>query len=275
MGYSDDQYVLDYRNSDAGKGSYATNWDAETAQPEWMFDPAKVNIVALKWDDLLERRIPQDGLYALTTENAKPFDPNHAWKEGDVIPRRLIQVPEGSHASIRSEAVWRDGEWHLELRRAMDTGFPDDHALLEGRTYNIGFAVHRGAQGSRWHHISQPQKVGIGVPGDIRAVRFTGDAPDWGKVPAVTLPLIYPAQVTWEWLTSDSHPGAAEVRADTRSCRSCHGEDTKAMTKLADASAYHEQPTNPLNWWLSLLAVLGVLVGGTLTILNLSPRSEG
>jgi hypothetical protein len=113
------------------------------------------------------------------------------------------------------------------------------------------------------------------VPSDISAVRFDGDKPDWDKVPTVVLPLIYPAQVTWEWLTSDAHPGAPEVRADTRSCVSCHGDGESETLKIAQASVFHEQQPPAINWWLTLLAVLSILFAGTLAVIKLSPRSEG
>jgi hypothetical protein len=55
---------------------------------------------------------------------------------------------------------------------------------------------------------------------------------------------------------------------------SCHGATPTDMRKLMQASVYHEQPAHPAGWWLTLLAVLAVLVGGTLIVLNLAPRKE-
>ncbi|AKU10355.1 di-heme cytochrome c [Azoarcus sp. CIB] len=48
---------------------------------------------------------------------------------------------------------------------------------------------------------------------------------NWGKVPAVTVPLFFPGQSSYEWLRSDAHEGAVKevVRGD--SCTSCHDEE--------------------------------------------------
>jgi hypothetical protein len=273
IGYSDDQYVLEFRNNDGTKAAYATNWDAETNQPKFMFDPAQVGFVALEWERVRNFEYGQNDTYYLSPDNAVPFDPNHNWQNGDVIPRIVLQQPEGSQAAITADGRWADGIWQLEMRRAMDTGFATtDHALIEGRTYNVGFAIHKNATGSRWHYISHPQKVGIGVPAAIRAVRFDGPTPDWNAIPWTTIDMFYPGQITWEWLTSDAHPGAPEMREDSRSCRDCHGEDSSAVLKMAQAAQFHELRDGRLsfNYWLTLLGGFVFLFGGTLVALNLS-----
>jgi hypothetical protein len=46
---------------------------------------------------------------------------------------------------------------------------------------------------------------------------------DWGKVPAVKVPLFYPGQSSFEWLQTDAHSKTDKVmRGD--SCESCHGK---------------------------------------------------
>lgn len=273
IGYADDQYVLEFRNNDGTKAAYGTNWDAEANEPRFMFDPARVGFAALNWERLINFEYTQDDVYYLSPDTAIPFDTNHNWQNGDVIPRRFLQEPEGSQAAITADGRWLDGVWRLELRRAMDTGFSTtDHALVEGRTYNVGFAIHKNATGSRWHYISHPQKVGIGVPAAITAARFNGPTPDWNAIPWTTLAMFYPGQITWEWLTSEAHPGAPEMRADSRSCRDCHGENSSAVLKMAQAAQFHELRDGrlSLNWWLTLLGGFVFLFGGTLVALNLS-----
>ena len=48
---------------------------------------------------------------------------------------------------------------------------------------------------------------------------------NWGKIPAVTVPLFFPGQSSYEWLRSEAHEGAVKevVRGD--SCTSCHDEE--------------------------------------------------
>lgn len=276
IGYSDDQYVLEYRNSDGGKSSVSTNWDDETKQPRVMFDPAKTGIYALNWDKLMAGEYTQNDVYYLSGDNSVPFDPNHAWQNGDVIPRRLLRTPEGGMADITADGRLTNGVWRVELSRAMNSGDPTDVPLTEGRLYNVGVAVHQSATGARWHYISMPLKLGMGVGADIPAVRFSGALPNWDNIPWTTLPIYYPGQITWDWLTSDAHPGAPEIRADERNCQSCHGSDSTAVMKLAQASVFHETGNRGygLNWWLTLVAGLALLSGGSLTALNLSKGKE-
>jgi hypothetical protein len=134
--------------------------------------------------------------------------------------------------------------------------------------------VHKDATGSRWHYISYPQTVGIGTPADIMAVRFEGDQPDWSAIPWTTLPMWYPGQTTWQWLTSAGHPGAPEVRADTRSCQDCHGAGANDVLKLAQATVHNERFHGgvSINWWFTLFAGMAVLIGGTSFVLTQSKR---
>jgi hypothetical protein len=181
---SDDQYVFELRGGDAGRGPFATNWDSQTGQPRFMFDPDKAGIRALDWDDLTQRRLGFDDIYYLTEETAAPFDPNHAWQEGDTIPRRILRSGEGSRGdiSVVGPARWQDGYWDVTLRRAMDTGNPlDDKAFVDKGTYTVAFAVHRNTLGSRWHYVSLPFSLGLGREAEIVAARFDGAAPDWNQ----------------------------------------------------------------------------------------------
>jgi hypothetical protein len=275
VGFSDDQYVLEYRNNDGSAGSFSTNWDADQARPLVMFDSAVVGVHALRWDRLMAGEVTQDGPHFLAPDRMVPFDPDRDWQEGDVIPRRVLQVPEGGRADIRASGEWASGLWTVELRRAMDTGQPTtDHSLLEGRTYHVAFAVHGGATSRRWHRISLPVHLGIGAPAELTARRFQGDAPDWDAAEWFSVPLSYPAQVTWEWLTSDAHPGAPGVRADDRSCQSCHGTDPASALKLSQASVYQERRIQGarVDGGLALLSVLLLLLGGTVASLRIARR---
>jgi hypothetical protein len=273
--YSDDQYVLEYRTNDGPVAPFATNWDAAESRPQVMYDSAALGFHALRWDRLQRGDYGQDSLYALVADRAVPFDPDRPWQDGDVIPRRILRTPGGSEADILADGRWQDGSWRVQLQRAMDTGNPTtDHTLLEGRTYHVAFAVHRDATSKRWHLVSLPVHVGLGVPADITAPRFEGALPDWGTIPWSTVSLYYPAQVNWEWLTSDAHPGAPGIRADDRSCRSCHGGDPGSALKLSQASVHHEvRGDGPrVDGPLTLLAVLSLLVGGTLASMRLARR---
>ncbi|MFQ5902122.1 MAG: ethylbenzene dehydrogenase-related protein [Candidatus Binatia bacterium] len=221
IGYADDMWVMDYRNGDQGRSSYANNWDAEKKQPKFMYNPDKVGFTALRWDDVINHKLGQDDIYYLSTEMAKPFDSLYKWKEGDTIPRRLLRIPKGSRGDIKGKGIWRDGKWQVEMTRLLDTGNPDDKALRAQRRYPIAFAVHKNYTGGRWHYISLPLGLGMGVETDIVARKFSGAEPPWEEIPWTTIPLFYPGQVTWEWLVSPAHAGAAELLKG-QSCATCH-----------------------------------------------------
>ena len=48
---------------------------------------------------------------------------------------------------------------------------------------------------------------------------------NWAKIPTVTVPLFYPGQSSYEWLTSDAHKGASKEVRRGDDCTSCHDEE--------------------------------------------------
>lgn len=231
LGVSDDQLIAEFRLSDKGRGSYTTNWDAANSQPQWMFDRSKAGVDALRWEDVQARNPDFDRLYYLSEDLAKPFDPNHQWQDGDVIPRILHRMPEGARATIsvhNGPARWVEGHWDVVLERALDTGFPlDDKMFKEQGIYTLGVAVHRNATGSRWHYVSHPYTLGLGRDADVQAQRFSGDAPEWSG-DWTDMTLFYPGQVNWPLLVSKAHAGAPDI-AEGKPVRPRHSEEQLAV----------------------------------------------
>jgi len=215
IGFSDDQYVSEVRGSDGGRAPFGDNWDGQQNRPRFMFDPEKTGgRRAYSWVDLTQGRISFDGNYYLHEDNRVAFDPNAGWRDGDTIPRRLLQMPQGSRGDIRvvsGQGRWSNGFWEVTLRRAMDTGNPtDDKIILDRRVYDLAFAVHRDANGGRWHYVSLPVTLGVGREAELAAVRYDGEEPHWNQ-PWHNVTLFYPGQVTWASLTSVRHAGAVNV----------------------------------------------------------------
>ncbi|PIV76308.1 MAG: hypothetical protein COW55_02020 [Rhodobacteraceae bacterium CG17_big_fil_post_rev_8_21_14_2_50_65_11] len=214
LGYADDQNVGDHRAGDGGRGTYSTNWDGDLSQPRVMFNPEVAGYRALNWDDIMAGNISQDQVYALTPQASVPFDPDANWQNGDVIPRRMLRLPEGSRGDITTAdgvGTWADGYWDVTLSRALDTGAPEDDKILEDLgMYDVAIAIHRNATGGRWHYVSLPQTLGLGREADIEAVRFTGRQPQWGDN-WTDVTLFYPGQVTWPFLNSRAHAGAEYI----------------------------------------------------------------
>jgi hypothetical protein len=54
----------------------------------------------------------------------------HTLKQDDVMPRYEVNLsPTGSIADISAKGVWRNGRWHLEFARKLDTGHDDDAVI--------------------------------------------------------------------------------------------------------------------------------------------------
>ena len=77
----------------------------------------------------------------------------------------------------------------------------------------MAFAVHSGQVGARWHQVSLPQILGLGVDdADIVAMRVDDvTSSDEAALQWTDLPVMYPGQATWQWLNND-HPRAEQVR---------------------------------------------------------------
>ncbi len=255
---SDDQVIAEARYGDEGKGVFFDNWDKDKKQPKLMFDPAKVGKSALNWDDLANRKLGFDDLYYMREDQAKPYDPQHAWKEGDVLPRRVLRPGEGSRAdiSVQGQARWKDGYWDVTLVRAMDTGHPlDDKAFVDNRVYSVAFGVHRDAFGSRWHYVSLPQRLGLSRQADFKAARFDGAEPKWEQ-DWYTITLFYPGQVSWPLVNSSRHAGAENIKKGIP-LRARHSEVQLAHygVEMEFADEIRRQ------WLLTLLAGVLLIVG--------------
>lgn len=173
VGMTDDGYVLEYRNFDAGKNPFSWNVDRTTMIPKYMFDASKVGVKAITVADIGDPSQP----YAIIREDdAIPYDPEAGWKEGDVLPGRLLsRVDATGSAADNSEATseWADGVWTVVWARKLNTGHPEDDKVIEaGKTYNFGFAVHDDNTTTRFHFVGFPVSIGFGAEGTIEATQL-------------------------------------------------------------------------------------------------------
>lgn len=273
LDWSDDQHVAEFRYGDSGTGPYFTNWDGAAGQPRLMFDPEQTGGHALRWEDVAANRADFDGIYYLAEHFAVPFDPDHDWQEGDVVPRRVLREPAGSRGAIRvhGQGRWADGFWDVTLQRAKDTGHPlEDKMLVDQGVYDIGIAVHRDATGSRWHYVSLPHQVGLGRPADIQALRFDGTEPDWERTDWHEITLFYPGQVSWPRLTSEIHAGAEYIRQGVP-VKFRHTEPQLAQygVEIEFENEIRRQ------WWLTLILGALMIVSFALSFNLLYGRKEG
>jgi len=170
VGMADDGYVLDWRNFDAGKNPFASNLDAKTKQPKFMYDEKKVGRKAFT-----EADIRKASTILVREQNALPFDPNAGWKAGDLLPRYVVSRADaaGSAADNKNaKGVWKDGTWTVVWARPLNLANPDDKALKEGKVYNFGFAVHDDNITTRGHQVSFPVTIGFGAKATIEATKL-------------------------------------------------------------------------------------------------------
>ncbi len=169
---ADDGYVLEYRLFDKGVKPFSWNVDKKTMTPKYMFDKSKVGVKSLTVDEIGD---PDKPYAMILEENAVPYDPNAGWKEGDVLPGRLLsrEKAKGSAADNKNVVgTWEDGVWTVVWTRPLDTGHPqDDKILKEGKVYEVGFAIHDDNVTTRYHFVSFPRSLGIGTEADIEAVK--------------------------------------------------------------------------------------------------------
>ena len=168
---ADDGYVLEYRNFDDGKNPFSWNLDRRTMTPLYMFDAAKVGARALRVEDIGNPAKPG----AIIKEvNAVKYDPNAGWQEGDILPGRLLSRVDTTGSAADNDAVygvWKDSTYTLVWRRKLNTGHPGDDKIMKvGGTYSVAFAIHDDNVTTRFHHVSFPMSLGIGIDADIKAV---------------------------------------------------------------------------------------------------------
>ena len=169
VGMADDGYVLEFRNSDAGKDMFSGNADAATHQPKLMWDEKKVG-----YKSITAEQLRKGDHFLIRGQNAVPFDPNAGWKEGDLIPDYVVsrEDAKGSAADNNALAGWKDGVWTVVIVRPLGLTNSDDKTLKEGGVYNVGFAVHDDNITTRGHHVSFVRTLGIGAKADIQAVKL-------------------------------------------------------------------------------------------------------
>ncbi|MCK8816152.1 ethylbenzene dehydrogenase-related protein [Natroniella sulfidigena] len=261
IGTVDDGYVLDYRHGDDGQGAFTNNpWDEETG-PKYMFDPDEVGFAALDFEKLKKGEYDMDEIYYLHEDFMIPLDEEQMF-EGAAIPRRPLQEPEGSRAVIDGDSTWEDDQYTVEMRRELDTGYIDDKAFEEGKEYTIALGLFKNSSGSRWHYISYPYELRLGADADIEATYIEGDQPDWNQIEEYEIPVIYPGQVTWSWLTSEDHAGYEEVRNNEVSIWDIH-ENPKDMAK---AAVMLEEPARLFRQPFVILAMI-IIVGSIILII--------
>lgn len=163
VGHASDDWVMEYRNGDAGRSPFSN-----PPKPQFMFDEKVTGFRAIREGDLA-RLGGQAAL--IEKKTAVPLDPNAKFEPGDLLPQYIQRQPEGSAADVQAFGRFADGYWVVEFRRRLNTGSADDKVLRPGTVYPVGFGLFDDAVSNRRHYVSLPLTVGIGAKGDIAATR--------------------------------------------------------------------------------------------------------
>ncbi|MFA5026966.1 MAG: ethylbenzene dehydrogenase-related protein [Candidatus Methylomirabilota bacterium] len=164
VGYASDDWVMEYRNTDAGRSPFSG-----PSRPGFMFDEQALGFRAIPEKEL-PARLGQAAL--VEGKTAVPLNPQAKFREGDILPQYVQRVPQGSGADIQAFGRYTDGHWVVEIRRKLVTGNPDDKPLQPGKAYPVGFAIFDDTVSNRRHHVSLPLTIGIGAQGDVSAVKI-------------------------------------------------------------------------------------------------------
>jgi hypothetical protein len=163
VGFASDDWVLEYRNGDAGRSPFFN-----PPKPQFMYDEKISGFRAIP-ESQLQARMGQAAL--IEKKNALPLDPNAKFAVGDLLPQYLQREPEGSAADVQAFGRYVDGHWVVELRRKLNTGSADDKVLRVGTAYPIGFSIFDDTVSNRRHYVTLPLTLGLGVTGDVAAVK--------------------------------------------------------------------------------------------------------
>ncbi len=145
MGFSDDKYWDTCedcgdggRHGDSGIGSGGRNRNEARTGPEFMAatDPgANVNFLAADQDTL--NAFDPFGVEPGTVDLKIDMDPGAQFMNGAVIPGRILTIPTGNRASVRSAGKWSGNVWTVEFSRPLagevgPDGRPEDFAVPLG-----------------------------------------------------------------------------------------------------------------------------------------------
>ena len=190
IGYADDIWVFDYRNSDKGKGPWQRqrpkNLNASSPKG-FMFNSEAVPSNRLGGGkyaiqggsnpvEVLKRQETVPFITSLGKRAVK-YDPKvYKPQDGDLLFQRVLRPPTKSRGDIQAYGTFskkrgeKRGTWTVILKRKLNTGHPEDDIILkDGEVYSIAFAIHDENVSNRRHHVSFEYTLGLGPKADIEA----------------------------------------------------------------------------------------------------------
>ncbi|MDP1691848.1 MAG: ethylbenzene dehydrogenase-related protein [Burkholderiaceae bacterium] len=81
------------------------------------------------------------------------------------------RVMAGGKGLVAAEGQKKGDEWAVVFTRRLAGGGEGDIALVSGKAYNFGFAIHDDHTAGRFHHVSLGYTLGIDAKADISAAK--------------------------------------------------------------------------------------------------------
>jgi hypothetical protein len=89
-------------------------------------------------------------------------------RDGYVADKRVM---EGGKGLVEAKGEKKGDDWVVTFTRKLAGGGEGDIALVSGKTYNFGFAIHDDHTHGRFHHVSLGYTLGIDAKADITAAK--------------------------------------------------------------------------------------------------------
>ncbi|MDO9518303.1 MAG: ethylbenzene dehydrogenase-related protein, partial [Methanosarcinaceae archaeon] len=134
------------RRADEGQSAYSHNRNGDKSAPK------VIETNPTSWADamVLTQSEIDNGETIVADPTNEEYDATavaNAWKNYEdlnaIVPERILRNPDGSRGDVINTAVWEDGVWTQEFRRALVTGNADDAQfdLTEETEFEYSIAV--------------------------------------------------------------------------------------------------------------------------------------
>ena len=138
VGYLDDKHVEDFdpteeggRIGDDGSSTYSRNRNSAKTAPLYI-EKNPTDFIDAMILTLAEIVAGEVDTVANLDEAALALDWVKYSALGAVVPERYIKDPGGSRGDVLRAAVWENGEWKTEIKRALKTGDTVDDETFSG-----------------------------------------------------------------------------------------------------------------------------------------------
>jgi len=153
------------------EGEYTTQWFSgnEFKADMWHWKSSRTNPAGLAHDKMTVITVePVKRAYKAAGKNGKtiyiyrPSDTGdkiysskrYSKKQDPVMPKyTVLPNPSGSIADVKAKGVWKDGMWHLEIKRLLNTGNEDDLAFEKGQPVKAGIGIFNASETTD-HNVS-------------------------------------------------------------------------------------------------------------------------